>query len=68
MSSGVLYDHVANLCESQAKHINLTSQVKDLFDKLPFHLRIEFETKELVMLEPIGRGHAMAVGVYRVGK
>ncbi|XP_063949144.1 uncharacterized protein LOC108223098 isoform X6 [Daucus carota subsp. sativus] len=56
------------LISTRAKHINLTSQVKDLFDKLPFHLRIEFETKELVMLKPIGRGHAMAVGVYRVGK
>ncbi|KAK1394785.1 hypothetical protein POM88_013841 [Heracleum sosnowskyi] len=59
------------LISTRAKHIKLTSQVKDPFadhDKLPLDMRIEFETNELVMLEPIGRGHAMAVGSYRMGK
>lgn len=69
MSFGVLLNHVSNLCELQAKNINFTSQVKDPFadhDKLPFSVRIEFKTNEIVMLEPIGRGHAVAVGGYRM--
>ncbi|XP_074331547.1 uncharacterized protein LOC141668538 isoform X2 [Apium graveolens] len=55
---------------TRAKNINFTSQVKDPFadhDKLPFSKRIEFKTNEIVMLEPIGRGHAVAVGGYRMG-
>ncbi|XP_074331549.1 uncharacterized protein LOC141668538 isoform X4 [Apium graveolens] len=54
---------------TRAKNINFTSQVKDPFadhDKLPFSKRIEFKTNEIVMLEPIGRGHAVAVGGYRM--
>ncbi|KAL8111671.1 uncharacterized protein LOC141666553 isoform X4 [Apium graveolens] len=54
---------------TRAKNINFTSQVKDPFadhDKLPFSVRIEFKTNEIVMLEPIGRGHAVAVGGYRM--
>ncbi|KAL8111682.1 uncharacterized protein LOC141666943 isoform X2 [Apium graveolens] len=56
---------------TRAKNINFTSQVKDPFadhDKLPFSVRIEFKTNEIVMLEPIGRGHAVAVGGYRMCK
>ncbi|XP_074328713.1 uncharacterized protein LOC141666552 isoform X3 [Apium graveolens] len=54
---------------TRAKNIKFTSQVKDPFadhDKLPFSVRIEFKTNEIVMLEPIGRGHAVAVGGYRM--
>ncbi|XP_074329580.1 uncharacterized protein LOC141703661 isoform X3 [Apium graveolens] len=54
---------------TRAKNINFTSQVKDPFadhDKLPFSVRIEFKTNEIVTLEPIGRGHAVAVGGYRM--
>ncbi|KAK1379880.1 hypothetical protein POM88_026624 [Heracleum sosnowskyi] len=56
------------LISTRAKNINLTSQAKDPFadhEKLPSDVRMEFETNELVMLETIGRGHAMAVGGYR---
>ncbi|XP_017253132.1 uncharacterized protein LOC108223397 isoform X2 [Daucus carota subsp. sativus] len=56
------------LISTRARNINLTSQVKDPFadhEKLPNFMRMEFETYEHVMLEPIGKGHAMVVGGYR---
>ena len=58
-----------NLCELQAKNINLSSQVKDPFaddEWLAFGRKMEFKTNELVMLESLGRGHFMTVGGYRM--
>lgn len=49
----------------------MTSQVKDPFadcDFLSPGTRMEFKSKEVVMLEPIGRGHAMVVGGFRMVK
>ncbi|KAL6493345.1 hypothetical protein OROGR_033104 [Orobanche gracilis] len=59
------------LISTRPKNNNLTSQVKDPFvdhNILDSYIRMEFKSTELVMLEPIGRGHAMAVGDFRMVK
>lgn len=59
------------LCKYQPKNNNLTSQVEDPFadhNFLPWDKRMEFKSNELVKLESIGRGHAMAVGGFRMVK
>ncbi|KAL6537591.1 hypothetical protein OROMI_026125 [Orobanche minor] len=54
------------LISTHQKNNNSTSQVKDLFadhDFIPFDTRTQFKSNELVMLETIGRGHAMPLAV-----
>ncbi|KAL6580002.1 hypothetical protein OROMI_008026 [Orobanche minor] len=57
------------LISTRPKNNNLTSQIKDPFadcDFLSAGTRMEFKSKEVVMLEPIGRGHVMVVGGFRM--
>ncbi|KAK1367875.1 hypothetical protein POM88_033967 [Heracleum sosnowskyi] len=57
------------LISIRPKNDKLTSQVKDPFadhNFLSFDIRMQFKSNDLVMLEPIGSGHAMAVGGFRM--